>query len=120
MSVEGSSADGVGVKGRMSVKRAVAAGAVLAAMSLGAAAAQTPPVKADADLAARVHRILSQTPLIDGHNDLPWEIRDRFGGKLDRVDLKADTAHLPLSGDQVPLMTDIPRLRAGQVGGQVR
>ena len=80
------------------------------------ATAQTAP--ADPALAARVHRILDKTPLIDGHNDLPWEIRDRFAGKLDRIDLKADTAHLPLTGDQIPLMTDIPRLHAGQVGGQ--
>ena len=34
----------------------------------------------DAALTARVDRVLAKTPLIDGHNDLPWEIRDRFGG----------------------------------------
>jgi membrane dipeptidase len=28
--------------------------------------------------AQRVERLLAQTPLIDGHNDLPWEIRARF------------------------------------------
>ena len=32
------------------------------------------------DYAARVNRVLAATPLIDGHNDLPWEIRcDRKG-----------------------------------------
>ena len=25
--------------------------------------------------AGRIERVLAQTPLIDGHNDLPWEIR---------------------------------------------
>jgi len=66
----------------------------------------------------RVERILIKTPLIDGHNDLPWEIRDRFKGDLTAVDLQSDTARLPFPADSAPLMTDIPRLRAGRVGGQ--
>jgi membrane dipeptidase len=66
----------------------------------------------------RVEQVLQRTPLVDGHNDLPWEIRDRFKSDLAAVDLKADTAHLPLSDGQSALMTDIPRLRAGYVGGQ--
>jgi membrane dipeptidase len=69
-------------------------------------------------LRARVERVLAATPLIDGHNDLPWELRARFKGDLSRIDLNADTAKLPVTGDEVPLMTDIPRLRAGHVGGQ--
>ena len=39
-------------------------------------------------LAARVNRVLAQTPLIDGHNDLPWQIRECFGN-VDGVDLRA-------------------------------
>jgi membrane dipeptidase len=70
------------------------------------------------DYRQRVERVLLQTPLIDGHNDLPWEIRDRFKGDVAAIDLKSDTAHLPLAPGQAPLMTDIPRLRAGLVGGQ--
>ncbi|MBS0366038.1 MAG: dipeptidase [Proteobacteria bacterium] len=73
---------------------------------------------ADSD-AQRVQRVLAQTPLIDGHNDLPWEIRVRFGGDLSRIDLAKPTAGLPLPADGgAPLMTDLPRLRAGGVGGQ--
>lgn len=81
---------------------------------------------------ARVAAVLKKVPLIDGHNDLPWEIRIRYQAKLDRIDLSRDTAHMPLpqisgslidpgmNGAQpvVPLMTDIPRLRRGMVGGQ--
>lgn len=69
---------------------------------------------------ARVARVLAATPLIDGHNDLPWEIRTRFAGDPAKIDLAADTSKLPLpAGDEgAPLMTDIPRLRAGHVGGQ--
>jgi membrane dipeptidase len=66
----------------------------------------------------RVEQVLERTPLVDGHNDLPWEIRERFKSDLSAIDLKADTAHLPLSDGQAALMTDIPRLRAGFVGGQ--
>ncbi len=95
-----------------------------ALLLLGAAPAGT-------DLRARVARVLAATPLIDGHNDLPWEIRDRYAGDLDRIDLAADTGHLPLvvpasavalPGGIVmkpaPLRTDIPRMRAGGMGGQ--
>lgn len=73
----------------------------------------------DAALTARVDHVLAKTPLIDGHNDLPWEIRERFGS-VDGVDLSADTSNLPRKNpdDEAPLMTDIPRLRAGHVGGQ--
>ena len=73
---------------------------------------------ADHDYDARLTRVLEATPLIDGHNDLPWEIRTRIKGGLAGIDLKSDTARLPAPADELPLMTDIPRLRAGHVGGQ--
>ncbi len=78
-----------------------------------AAVAQAAPTDAE-----RVARVLAQTPLIDGHNDLPWEIRSRYGSNLDSVDFSRSTANLPVTGDNPPLMTDIPRLRAGMVGAQ--
>src|SRR3984885_7595899 len=71
-----------------------------------------------ADYAARVTHILKQTPLIDGHNDLPWEIRQRFHSKLSTIDLRGDTHAIPVTADDVALMTDIPRLVLGQVGGE--
>ena len=92
---------------------AVAAGMVASAAALGADKAP-----AATNYEARVERILKQTPLIDGHNDLPWEIRDRFKSRLDGVDLKSDTSKLPPPPDSAPLMTDIPRMRAGHMGGQ--
>jgi membrane dipeptidase len=66
----------------------------------------------------RVELVLLRTPLIDGHNDLPWEIRDRFKSDLAAVDLTSDTTRLPFPEGAAALMTDIPRLRAGLVGGQ--
>src|SRR5215831_17568267 len=71
-----------------------------------------------ADYQQRIEKILSRTPLIDGHNDLPWEIRDRFHSDFGAVDLRSDTRRLPPPPDGVPLMTDIPRMRAGHMGGQ--
>ena len=52
-------------------------------------------------------RILRAVPLIDGHNDLPDALRERGG---------VDSVNLAVS--QPTLMTDITRLRSGQVGGQ--
>jgi membrane dipeptidase len=73
---------------------------------------------ASTDYEARVAHVLKQTPLIDGHNDLPWEIRERFKSQLGSFDLKSDTSKLTPPPDSSPLMTDIPRLRVGEVGGQ--
>jgi hypothetical protein len=35
-------------------------------------------VRAEAGSAALVSKVLAVMPVIDGHNDLPWEIRERF------------------------------------------
>ena len=69
-------------------------------------------------VAAHVDALLTKTPVIDGHNDLPWEIRERFGGDLSKIDLASDTAKIAPPADGPKLMTDIPRLRAGHVGAQ--
>jgi len=59
------------------------------------------------DYRAQAIRILGTVPLIDGHNDIPDAIRERGG--VDSVDFAVR---------QPKLMTDIPRMRAGHVGGQ--
>jgi membrane dipeptidase len=61
----------------------------------------------------RVDRILTAVPLIDGHNDLPWEYRERVKDQLAKIDIAQDQSKL-----EKPLHTDIARLRAGRVGGQ--
>ena len=94
--------------------------ATLLCAGISSADAQTRP-NADARLAARVAHVLQTTPLIDGHNDLPWEIRSHWGN-ADGVDLNSDTSNLRGKTDdgvgKISLMTDIPRLRKGHVGGQ--
>jgi membrane dipeptidase len=84
--------------------------AALAAAALGLAAAAVPAraQQSEADLLARARRIHAQTPLVDGHNDLPWEIREKAGGDLARLDPRRSNP---------AQHTDIPRLRAGAVGG---
>src|SRR3989454_5704026 len=69
-------------------------------------AAQSPGLTAQ-DYRARAVAILKTVPLIDGHNDIPDAIRERGG--LDSVDFGVT---------QPKLMADIPKLRAGAVGGQ--
>lgn len=55
-------------------------------------------------------RVLNSTPLVDGHNDLPWAIRGNAQAPM-------DVAAYDLMG-RAPGQTDIPRLRAGGVGAQ--
>ena len=77
------------------------------------------PSAKDKALSARVDRVLTETPVIDGHNDLPWGIRTDFGN-VGNIDLSADTSNLrgkTADGD-VHLMTDIPRARKGHLGAQ--
>lgn len=56
-------------------------------------------------------RVLRTTPLMDGHNDLPWYIRSDF--KQAPRDVDAYDLRKPTPGN-----TDIARLRKGMVGGQ--
>ena len=73
-----------------------------------ARAPASPPPAADAALLARARRLHAAVPLLDGHNDLPWEIREKGGSDVMRMDPEKS-----LAGQ----MTDVPRLRAGGVGG---
>jgi len=100
-------------RGGRAAERAGMALVLLSLSSMAASAAST-----ETTIERRIDRVLAQTPLIDGHNDLPWEIRERFGGDLAKIDLGASTAALPAPAGAPPMMTDIPRLRRGRVGAQ--
>ncbi|QKS02047.1 membrane dipeptidase [Sphingomonas sp. CL5.1] len=65
------------------------------------------------DYAARVARVLKETPLIDGHNDWPEVLRGREGDKRWTLPLERGLANRPQ-----PYNTDIERLKRGMVGGQ--
>jgi membrane dipeptidase len=82
---------------------------LFAASALSAAAQTTTQSSADPYL-ARARRILRSTPLVDGHNDLPWRIREDSiaRGRVGAYDLRQRT----------PGHTDIERLKKGMVGAQ--
>jgi len=58
----------------------------------------------------RARALLAAHPVIDGHNDLAWELRKRVRYDFDRLDI---------ARPQPEVHTDIPRLRAGGVGAQL-
>jgi len=65
----------------------------------------------DPDVQARIDRILRATPLIDGHNDLPEQLRENYGMSVDGLASGTDKR-------EHPLMTDMARLHQGRVGAQ--
>lgn len=62
------------------------------------------------DFLSRARELLAEHPVVDGHNDLPWALREHVRYDLHRMDIAADQTGR--------LHTDIPRLRAGGVGAQ--
>ena len=65
---------------------------------------------AQSDFLARARALHRQALLIDGHNDYPWALRE--------LDPARDLDKLDIRSNQPSIMTDIPRLKAGGVGGQ--
>ncbi|PWG09864.1 membrane dipeptidase [Streptomyces sp. V2] len=60
--------------------------------------------------AAQVRELLAEFPIVDGHNDLPWALREQVHYDLAARDIAVrQDAHLH---------TDLPRLREGGVGAQ--
>jgi membrane dipeptidase len=84
---------------------------VLILMTMNASASaedentERPPVVLTPE-AERIHR---SAILIDGHNDMPWEIRKQGSRTFERLDI---------AEHQATLQTDIPRLRQGGLGAQ--
>lgn len=62
------------------------------------------------ELLARAREVLRAHPVVDGHNDLPWALREQVTYDIDRRDIAVDQS--------AALHTDIPRLRTGGVGAQ--
>ena len=58
---------------------------------------------------ARARALHLSVPMFDGHNDYPWEVRQRAG---------KDPAALDIRSARTDTMTDIPRMRRGGVGAQ--
>ncbi|HVF39277.1 MAG TPA: dipeptidase [Gemmatimonadaceae bacterium] len=82
---------------------------LLALLALTTISVQMPAQPTERDM-ARAKRVLASTPLVDGHNDLAWAIRESTTAPRDvaAYDLrKRTTGH-----------TDLARLREGMVGAQ--
>ena len=63
----------------------------------------------DGALLERARALHKQVPLIDGHNDYPWAVRENVKRDLDKLDI---------TKPQPSIHTDIARLKTGGVGGQ--
>jgi len=77
------------------------------------------------DLHLQARDLLRRFPLVDGHNDLPWELRERVkqgqrgGGDVSTLSLApGDPATVNLAAPVAGTHTDLPRLAAGGVGAQ--
>ncbi|HKW49725.1 MAG TPA: dipeptidase [Gemmatimonadaceae bacterium] len=80
-------------------------------LTASSVSAQQPQSRSATDpYMARAIKVLTEQPIVDGHNDLPWRIREDKNHPMDveAYDLRAHT----------PGMTDLARLKAGHVGGQ--
>jgi membrane dipeptidase len=93
--------------------RFLAAAIIVSALTGASASAVdaqgNPPASTDPNM-ARARRVLSTTPLVDGHNDLPWAIRENTTAPHDveAYDLRKKTVG----------HTDLDRLKKGMVGAQ--
>ncbi|XP_071512843.1 uncharacterized protein [Panulirus ornatus] len=62
--------------------------------------------------------LLRDTPLFDGHNDLPWNIRKFMHNKLHSFNFTAELKKLRPWSRSSWSHTDLPRLKEGMVGAQ--
>jgi membrane dipeptidase len=81
---------------------------ILSVLSVAAPMAAALAPQADPML-ERARRLLRDVPIIDGHNDYPWAVREKGAMDLNRLDMRKP---------QPAIMTDFARLTAGGVGGQ--
>lgn len=84
---------------------------LLAAMAVACAAPMLMTLQAQSadPLMARALKLLKDAPIIDGHNDYPWAVREKGAMDIDLFDMRKP---------QPKIMTDFARLAAGGVGGQ--
>ena len=61
--------------------------------------------------------VLDEVPLIDGHNDLPYNLYNIEKNRLENFDFDSDLRLNPKWADPSSF-TDLPRLRQGKLGGQ--
>lgn len=85
-------------------RSSMVAALITCAIAQGAAAERGPIVVSD-----EARALHDSCLLIDGHNDLPWEIRTKGSSGFDKLDI---------SRPQPTLQTDLPRAREGGLNAQ--
>ncbi len=83
-------------------------GVVILGISASTASAFQESKKPTVDISKEAMEIHQSGMLFDGHNDLPWAMREKGGSSFDRVDISKPTK----------FHTDIPRLKSGGVKAQ--
>lgn len=71
-----------------------------------------------ASIKDKVDALLKLYPVIDGHNDFPWQVRNHIVNKLSKLDFNSDLTKTEPWASNNESFTDIPRLRKGHVGAQ--
>jgi membrane dipeptidase len=66
-----------------------------------------------------VRRILKDTPLIDGHNDFPWNLRMFLHNSLKEFNFSDDLRSIAPWSRSNWSHTDLPRMQSGLMGAQV-
>ena len=92
------------------MKSPVFAAVTALALFPAVALAQTPEQVAEAALEA--------APVFDGHNDVPIQLRGRFGNVIEDFDFTDTTGTVPEHSEGRTMHTDLNRLREGKVGAQ--
>ncbi len=92
--------------------RLLTVAATLSALFVGTAALAQDPSRTDRRQLLAMRKLLFEAPLIDGHNDVPWQTRERLGNVLGEFNF-SDTSAL-----QPPMHTDLARLELSGLGGQ--
>jgi membrane dipeptidase len=85
---------------------------ILLAAAFAAVPAASWSQSIDPKVQERIDRILKATPLIDGHNDLPEQLRENYQLSIEGLAKDSDERK------DHPLMTDMERLHQGRVGAQ--
>jgi len=85
---------------------------LLLAAAIGSLTAPTLAQTISPAVQKRINRILTKTPLIDGHNDIAEQVRDNYKMSVEGLASGSDKRQ------PNPMMTDMARLHEGRVGGQ--
>src|SRR5678816_199852 len=85
---------------------------LLLAAAIGSLTAPTLAQTISPAVQKRIDRILTKTPLIDGHNDIAEQVRDNYKMSVEGLASGSDKRQ------PNPMMTDMARLHEGRVGGQ--